>query len=117
VRLQVIGDRTEMRLFADANGNGVRQSDIDHGIDLPLTPAEWLDDQARDVSLRINQDITDVAGASDLAPATTLAHRPHVDPGVQSTWAAPPAARSTSRRIGVRKWRFEYSEQPAVSAC
>jgi len=68
VRLQVIGDRTEMRLFVDANGNGVRQSDIDHGIDLPLTPAEGLDDQARDVSLRINQDITDVAGASHLAP-------------------------------------------------
>jgi len=68
VRLQVIGDRTEMRLFADANGNGVRQSDIDHGIDLPLTPPEWLDDRARDVSLRINQDITDVAGASNLAP-------------------------------------------------
>jgi Tfp pilus assembly protein FimT len=68
VRLQVIGDRTEMRLFVDANGNGVRQSDIDHGIDLPLSPAEWLDDQARDVSLRINQEITDVAGSSNLSP-------------------------------------------------
>ena len=68
VRLQVIGERTQFQLFADANGNGVRQSDIDHGIDPPLAPAEWLDDQARDVSLRINQDITDVAGSSDLAP-------------------------------------------------
>jgi hypothetical protein len=68
VRLQVTGERTQFRLFADANGNGVRQSDIDHGIDLPLAPAEWLDDQARDVSLRINQNITDVAGSTDLAP-------------------------------------------------
>src|SRR6185436_4415177 len=40
VRVQVIGDRTQLRLFADANGNGVRQTDIDHGIDPPLTPAE-----------------------------------------------------------------------------
>ena len=38
VRLEVIGDRTQLRLFADGNGNGVLQHDIDHGIDLPLTP-------------------------------------------------------------------------------
>jgi len=68
VRVQLIGDRTQLRLFADGNGNGVRQSDIDHGIDLPLTPAEWLDDQARNVSLRINQDITDAGGSGNLAP-------------------------------------------------
>ena len=54
--LEVVGDRTQLRLFADGNGNGVLQRDIDRGIDPPLTPAEWLDDQARDVSLRINQD-------------------------------------------------------------
>jgi len=68
VRLQVIGERTELRLFADGNGNGVLQRDIDHGIDPPLTPAAWLDDQARDISLRINQEILDVSGSSALAP-------------------------------------------------
>ena len=68
VRLQVVGDRTEMRLFADGNGNGVLQRDIDRGIDPPLTPVEWLDDQARGVSLRINQNITEVAGSIGLAP-------------------------------------------------
>ena len=31
-------DRTQLRLFADGNGNGVLQRDIDRGIDLPLTP-------------------------------------------------------------------------------
>ena len=68
VRLQVIGDRTELRLFADGNGNGVLQHDIDYGIDPPLTPAEWLDDRARDVSLRINQDVIEVAGSGALTP-------------------------------------------------
>ena len=68
VRLQVIGDRTELRLFADGNGNGVLQRDADRGIDPPLTPAAWLDDQARDISLRINQEIVDVSGSAVLAP-------------------------------------------------
>ena len=68
VRLEVLGDRTEVRLFADGNGNGVLQRDIDRGIDLPLTPLGRLDDQSRDISLRINQDITDVSGATTLGP-------------------------------------------------
>jgi hypothetical protein len=68
VRVEVIGDRTQLRLFADGNGNGVRQHDIDHGIDLPLTPMEWLDDQMRDISLRINQNVTDVSGVMTLEP-------------------------------------------------
>ena len=68
VRLQLIGERTELRLFADGNGNGVLQRDIDRGIDPPLTPAAWLDDRAADISVRINQLITDVSGAGTLAP-------------------------------------------------
>lgn len=68
VRLQITGGRTRSRLFADGNGNGVLQRDIDRGIDLPLTPEEWLDDRARDISLRINQEVSDVAGATTLAP-------------------------------------------------
>ena len=68
VRVDVIGERTQLRLFEDRNGNGVLQRDIDRGIDLPLTPMEWLDDQARDVSLRINQDVTDVSGVVTFEP-------------------------------------------------
>jgi type II secretory pathway pseudopilin PulG len=68
VRLEVVGDRTQLRLFADANGNGVLQKDIDKGVDPALTPLEWLDDQARDISLRVNQAITDVAGTATIAP-------------------------------------------------
>ena len=68
VRVEAIGERTQLRLFEDRNGNGVLQRDIDRGIDLPLTPMEWLDDQARDISLRINQDVTDVSGVMTLEP-------------------------------------------------
>jgi hypothetical protein len=68
VRFELVGDRTQLRLFADGNGNGVLQRDIDRGIDAPVTPPAWLDDQARDISLRINQEITDVSGAAMLEP-------------------------------------------------
>ena len=67
VRLEVVGDRTQFRLYADANGNGVLQKDIDKGIDPPLSPLEWLDDQARDISLRVNQAVTDVSGTATVA--------------------------------------------------
>ena len=68
VRVEVLGDRTQLRLFADGNGNGVLQRDIDRGLDPPLTPPGWLDDQARDISVRINQSITEVSGSATLAP-------------------------------------------------
>jgi Tfp pilus assembly protein FimT len=68
VRLEVVSGRTQLRLFADGNGNGVLQKDIDKGTDPPLTGVAWLDDQARDISLRINQSIKDVAGTATLNP-------------------------------------------------
>ncbi len=68
LRIEIVGDRTRLQLFADGNGNGVLQRDIDRGIDVPLAPREWLDDQARDISLRVNQTIKDVAGSATLAP-------------------------------------------------
>lgn len=68
VRIEMIGERTTLRLFADGNGNGVLQRDIDRGVDLPVTPLVWLEDEGRGVSLRINQDVSDVAGAATLAP-------------------------------------------------
>jgi type II secretory pathway pseudopilin PulG len=68
VRIEVVGDRTRFRLYADANGNGVLQKDIDKGTDPPLTPLEWLDERARDISLRVNQSVIDVSGSATLAP-------------------------------------------------
>jgi Tfp pilus assembly protein FimT len=68
VRLEVVDDRTQLQLFADGNGNGVLQRDIDRGLDPPLAPLEWLDHQSRDVSLRVNQTLKDVAGTATIAP-------------------------------------------------
>jgi Tfp pilus assembly protein FimT len=66
LRLEIVGERTQFQLFADGNGNGVLQRDIDRGVDLPVTPLQWLDDQAREIALRVNQTITDVAGSATL---------------------------------------------------
>lgn len=68
IRVEVVGDRTRLQLFADGDGDGVLQRDIDRGVDLPLTPPSFLDDQARGISLRVNQPITDVSGSADIAP-------------------------------------------------
>jgi len=66
LRIEIVDGRTQFQLFADGNGNGVLQRDIDRGIDPPLSILQWLDDQARDIALRVNQEITDVAGAATL---------------------------------------------------
>lgn len=68
VRFEIVGERTGVGLYADGNGNGVLQRDIDRGIDQALAPLEWLDVRSRDVSLRINQYVDDVGGAGELAP-------------------------------------------------
>jgi Tfp pilus assembly protein FimT len=64
IRLEVLSDRTQWQLFVDGNGNGVLQKDIDRGVDLPLTPRSWLDDDAGGSALRVNQTIRDVSGSS-----------------------------------------------------
>ena len=68
VRLELAGDRTSLRLYVDGNGNGVLQKDIDRNIDTPLMPPVWLDDEANDVSLRVNQAVTDLSGPSLIEP-------------------------------------------------
>ncbi len=68
VRLELIGGRASVQVFADGDGDGVRQSDIDLGVDPPLTPRAFLDEQARGVSMRINQAVTDPGGGADLSP-------------------------------------------------
>lgn len=67
VKLEIVDDRTRFRLYADGNGNGVRQQDIDRGIDAPISAAEWVDSQARDVSLRINQTVPAIGSSGALA--------------------------------------------------
>lgn len=66
LRIEVIDDRTLLQIFADGNGNGVLQKDIDHGVDPPLTPRSWLDDDAGGVSLRVNQAVSDVGGSATI---------------------------------------------------
>ena len=67
VRLEELDGRASVQLFADGNGNGVLQKDLNRRIDPALTTREWLDDHARGVSLQINQPIADVGGGADLA--------------------------------------------------
>jgi len=66
VHVRIAGDRAACQLFVDGNGNGVLQRDIDRGVDPALAPETWLDEQARAVTLRINQTITDVGGSTTL---------------------------------------------------
>lgn len=70
VRLALVGERAAARLYVDGNGNGVLQRDIDRGMDLPLAGVEWLDAHARDVSLRVNQTVTDAGGSGSLEPGS-----------------------------------------------
>ena len=74
LRIELIGERTALRLYADGNGNGVLKKDIDSGVDPPLTPASWLDEQPGNVSLRVNQPITVINGSSALAPGDDPLH-------------------------------------------
>lgn len=67
VRFEQLDGRTAIQLFADGNGNGVLQRDIDRGLDPSLTLVEWLDQHARDVALRINQPIEDVGTGGAIA--------------------------------------------------
>jgi hypothetical protein len=66
LRLDIIDGRACFQMFADGNGNGVLQRDIDRGIDVPLGAPDWLDHHARDVSLRINQTVPVIGGPGSL---------------------------------------------------
>ena len=70
VRVEIVGDRATTRLFADGNGNGVLQRDIDRGADMALTGVDWLDNHAQDVSFRINQEVPDIDGSGSLEPGS-----------------------------------------------
>jgi len=67
VHVGIVGGRTRIQLFVDGDGDGVRQQDVEDGIDPALAPEQFVDDHSRGVSLRINQAVTDIGGAGDLA--------------------------------------------------
>lgn len=60
-------DPGAVQLFADGNGNGVLQRDIDSGLDRPITAPDRLSDHARGVAPRINQGVRDAASGVTLA--------------------------------------------------
>jgi Tfp pilus assembly protein FimT len=70
VRVDIVGERATTRLFADGNGNGVLQRDIDRGVDVALTGVDWLADHAQDVSFRINQEVPEIDGNGSLSPGS-----------------------------------------------
>lgn len=100
LRIEVIGDRTRLQLYADGNGNGVLQKDIDKGADQPLTPAFWMDDDVSGVSLRVNQTITDISG-----PATIEAGDDPLRIGNTSLLAFSPSGGASSGTLYVAAHR------------
>jgi hypothetical protein len=50
-------DESRFAVYADGDGDGVLQSDIDRGIDALITPAARLTDYLGPITLRINQDV------------------------------------------------------------
>ena len=70
LRVEVVDDRTSLRLFVDGNGNGVQQREIDRGTDRALTSLDWLDHHVAGISLRIVEAAPDIGGGGSLAPGS-----------------------------------------------
>lgn len=66
VRVELAGGRTQLQLFMDGDGDGIRQADVDAGIDPPLAPREYLDVHSRGITLRINQPVVDPGTGVDI---------------------------------------------------
>jgi hypothetical protein len=54
-------------LYADGDGDGVLQTDIDRGIDLPIAPEERWSDRLGTFALRINQNVEEPDTGTALA--------------------------------------------------
>ena len=58
------------RVYADGDGDGVSQTDIDAATDPPLTPAQHLSDFARAVVLRVRDEVPEPDGGGTIAAGT-----------------------------------------------
>jgi hypothetical protein len=67
LRFDLAGGASSVALFADGNGNGVLQRDIDRNVDEAIAAPDRLADHMRGVDLRINQDVLDIGGSGLLA--------------------------------------------------
>lgn len=65
-------DANRFRVFVDGDGDGLLETDISRGIDLPLGPEERLTDYANGIAPRINQSVR--------APDDTATLEPGSDP-------------------------------------
>ena len=95
VRVELVGLQTTLRLFADGNGNGVLQRDVDRGIDPPLTPLLRLDDhfQAAAVGQRLERrrSVLERKTLGDERCELDLAKRRHLNGAREILAAHPPA--------------------------
>lgn len=55
------------RLYADGDGDGVQQRDIDDGIDSPMGELDRLDHHFRGVAIRVSAAVPDIGGGDMLA--------------------------------------------------
>jgi type II secretory pathway pseudopilin PulG len=78
-------DQDRFAVYRDGDGDGVLQSDIDHGIDALITPEARLTDYVGPITLRINHDVPEPETGAPLAaggdplrigPSTLLSFSP-----------------------------------------
>jgi Tfp pilus assembly protein FimT len=70
LRFDVSSAPAAVRLFADGNGNGVSEHDIERGLDEAIAAEDRVGDHARGVDLLINQDVSDPGNGGRLAAGT-----------------------------------------------
>jgi hypothetical protein len=65
LRFEAVGNDYMFAPFADANGNGVRTADIEHGIDRVVGPFERLSEKFPGVRFELAPGIPDADGAAE----------------------------------------------------
>ena len=72
LRFEQIGDVFEYAVFVDENGNGLRSSDVRHGIDRPITPVERLGDRFPRARIATSEDVVPISGSDASADPVRL---------------------------------------------
>lgn len=102
LRFEPIGDSFQLRFYADGNGNGVRTTEIERRVDVPLGPPERLEDQFPGVSLGFAGDVPGVDGTGRFGPMDSP-----VRVGSSRLLSFSPLGTATSGTIYVRGRNFE----------